>query len=69
MCNSRHVTKRPPLLTADVAERLGKSIKTVQRMAEAGEIPGARKLPGQTGAWYFDPELFEHWFAALERTT
>ena len=32
---------------------LGKSARTVARMAEAGEIPVALKLPGPNGAWLY----------------
>jgi hypothetical protein len=32
---------------------LGKSARTVQRMADAGLIPVAQKLPGPNGAYLF----------------
>lgn len=49
-------TETPPLLTAPEAARiLGKSVRTVHRMALAGTLPAAHKLPGPTGAFLFDP--------------
>ena len=41
------------LSTAQVADLLGRSIRTVQRMAESGEIR-AEKMPGLTGGYVFD---------------
>jgi excisionase family DNA binding protein len=32
---------------------LGKSGRTIQRMADAGELPVAQKLPGPNGAYLF----------------
>ena len=32
---------------------LGKSARTVQRMADAGDLPYAHKLPGPNGAYLF----------------
>jgi len=32
---------------------LGKSARTVQRMADAGDLPIAQKLPGPNGAYLF----------------
>lgn len=32
---------------------LNKSARTVQRMADAGELPVAQKLPGPNGAYLF----------------
>ena len=37
---------------------LGKSTRTVQRMAESGQIP-AVKMDGLTGAYVFDPTVVE----------
>ena len=39
--------------TAEVAEILGKSARTVQRMADAGTLPVAQRLPGIHGAILF----------------
>lgn len=38
---------------------LGKSARTVQRMAEAGSLPVAQKLPGPNGAFLFRREDIE----------
>ena len=47
------------LTTKQVAERLGKSIATVKRMAADGRLPYAVKVPGDTGAYLFDPADIE----------
>jgi excisionase family DNA binding protein len=47
------------LTTAQVAAKLGKSTRTVQRMAESRELPYVAKLPGPRGAYVFDPEVVE----------
>jgi len=49
------------LSSTEVARRLGVSIKTVHRLARAGQIPGAQKLPGRTGAFIFDPDMLDAW--------
>lgn len=41
------------LTSTQAGQRLGKSARTVQRMAEAGEINFAHKLPGPNGAYLF----------------
>lgn len=38
---------------------LGKSGRTVQRMAENGELAYVRKLPGKNGAYLFDSAVIE----------
>ena len=49
----------PPVLsTAQVAKLLGKSVRTIQRAAESGEIP-AIKLDGLTGSYVFDRQVIE----------
>jgi predicted DNA-binding transcriptional regulator AlpA len=46
--------KDDTLLTSPQAGLLlGKSARTVQRMAEAGALPVAQKLPGPNGAFLF----------------
>ena len=47
------------LTTKQVAERLGKSVATVNRMAADGRLPYAVKVPGETGAYLFDPADIE----------
>jgi len=44
------------LTTAQVAERLGVSVKTVARWANAGTLPTAVKAPGLRGARLFRTE-------------
>ena len=44
----------PEFLTSPEAGRiLGKSARTVIRLAEAGKLPVAQKLPGPNGAFLF----------------
>lgn len=50
---------KTPLTTVQVAERMGKSERQVRRDAAAGKLPGAVKLPGRTGAYVFDPDVFD----------
>ena len=47
------------LTSAQVAERLGVSVKTVHRMVLAEDLRPAAKLPGRTGAYLFDPADIE----------
>lgn len=44
------------LTSVQVAILLGKSARTVHRMAEAGTLPVAQKLPGPNGAFLFRRE-------------
>lgn len=58
------MTQRADLLTSPQAGLLlGKSARTIQRMADAGELPFVMKLPGPNGAFLFDPQVIED-FAA-----
>jgi excisionase family DNA binding protein len=41
--------------TAQVAERLGLTPRTIARMVDDGRITAATKLPGERGAYLFDP--------------
>lgn len=50
------------LTTREVADRLGKSPKTVSQHAKAGHIPGACRPFGKD--WRFDPDVFEAWLAS-----
>lgn len=43
---------------------LDKSARTVQRMADAGDLPIAQKLPGPNGAFLFRRTDIEKWAAA-----
>lgn len=47
------------LTTAQVAERLGKTPRTVQRMVAAGVLIPFATLPGKTGAHLFKPDDVE----------
>lgn len=48
--------QRELISAAEVAGLLRKDTRTVQRMAEHGQLPVAGKLPGRTGAYLFDAE-------------
>lgn len=52
------------LTTADVAERLKLTPKTVSEHAKEGKIPGAFKPFGH--GWRFDEAKFEAWVASQE---
>jgi excisionase family DNA binding protein len=52
--------QRQVLSSPQVAALLGKSVRTIQRMAESGELP-AIKMGGQTGAYVFDANEVELW--------
>lgn len=55
------MTQRRQLLSSpQVAELIHKSVRTVQRMAESGELP-AIKMDGATGAYVFDATEVELW--------
>ncbi len=41
------------LTSPQVAHRLGKSIRTVHRLAESGDLVPVQKLPGPNGAYLF----------------
>lgn len=36
---------------------LGKSARTIQRMADSGDLPYVHKLDGPNGAYLFDPDV------------
>jgi len=58
--------RRQQLSSTDVAKLIGKSVRTVHRMAESGELP-AVKLEGPTGvtaAYVFDLDEVERWIGA-----
>lgn len=48
---------------------LGKSARTVQRMADAGEIPVAQKLPGPNGAYLYHRSDVEKLARELRRAS
>lgn len=41
------------MTSPEVGHLLGKSARTVQRMADSGLLPVAQKLPGPNGAYLF----------------
>lgn len=46
-----------PITTAEVADRLGISARTVIRYAASGDLPTVGKLAGLRGPWLFDPDV------------
>lgn len=55
------------LITArEVVAKQGVSHRTLLRMIDAGEIAYEQKLPGDTGAYLFDPDEVDRAFAARE---
>lgn len=50
----RSVATVNPMTAQEVAEALGVSLRTVQRMAEDGRLTPVYKLPGSRGAYLFD---------------
>jgi excisionase family DNA binding protein len=53
-------TQVPDLIpTKDAAAMLGLHVSTVVRRVQAGEIPYAVKIPGDTGAYLFDRKVIE----------
>lgn len=53
------MTEPELLTTAQAAVRLRCSPRTVTRMAEDGRLTPAMKLPGETGAYLFEPAEIE----------
>ncbi|MGH3735855.1 MAG: helix-turn-helix transcriptional regulator [Micromonosporaceae bacterium] len=49
------------LTTVQVAALLGLHLRKVQRLAEAGELPVAQKLPGPYGRYMFYAKDVELW--------
>jgi excisionase family DNA binding protein len=47
-----------PLTTREAADYLRKSVATIARMAERGDLPFIRKLPGKNG-YLFDRTVVE----------
>jgi len=55
------------LTTAQAAERLGKSVRTVHRMASDGRLPHVAKLEGDRGSWLFDQAVVDMLARTLDR--
>lgn len=47
------------ITSAEAAQILGKGVSAVNRDAQLGYIPIAKKLPGKTGAYLFEREAIE----------
>jgi hypothetical protein len=61
MTTRKHITAR------QIVETRGVSHKTVMRMIANGNIVPAGKLPGDTGAYLFEPEEVDRAFAARSK--
>jgi predicted site-specific integrase-resolvase len=51
----------------EIVEQQGVSHRTLLRMIEAGDITPAQKLPGDTGAYVFEPDEVDRAFAERDR--
>lgn len=51
----------PFLTSPEVAARLRRSVRTVHRLALAGDLPYALKLPGPNGAFLFHPNVVDEY--------
>jgi excisionase family DNA binding protein len=59
MCNGFGMAIPDLLSSAQACERLGIDRSTLSRRVARGEIKAALKLPGETGAYLFDPAEVE----------
>lgn len=57
-----------PITSAETGVILGKSARTVQRLAIDGELPYIRKLPGPNGDYLFDPAVVETYAGEQAKT-
>lgn len=55
------------LTTAQVAERVCRSVATVNRAAAANLLRAALTFPGETGARLYDPAEVDRWASTLRR--
>lgn len=55
------------LTTAQVADRVRRSVATVNRAAAADELRAAVTLPGETGARLYDPAEVDRWASTFRR--
>lgn len=67
MSNLRSVANL--ITTAQAAEKVGVSVRTVIRWVEAGDLAAAQKLPGATGAYLFDEDAVDDFIAKNTETT
>ena len=59
------VTHDDLILATDAGAILGKSARTISRLAESGQIPFVQKLPGPRGAYLFRRAEIEAFAAKL----
>ena len=55
------------MTTTEAGRILGKSPRTVQRLAENGDLEYAQKLPGPNGAYLFEPAVIQRHAARESR--
>jgi excisionase family DNA binding protein len=56
--------QRKTVPSREVADILGVTIRTVQKYARQGIIPGAFQPRGKRGGWRFRRDMLEAWWAA-----
>ncbi len=56
----------PLLSTAEVAQILGRPVRTINRMVERGELVTVQQLPGRTGARLFRRADIDAYLAGAE---
>lgn len=54
MANVAHMHNFEPMGAREAAAELGVSVRRVQQLIDAGDLPG-KKLPGKTGSYVLDP--------------
>lgn len=54
------------MTTSQAGAILGRSARTVQRMAERGDLPYVQRLSGPNGSYLFDPDVVHQMARALE---
>lgn len=55
-----YVRHMPNITTAEAAQMLGVSVRTVHRMVSAGTLTPTIKGPGVTGAYFIDAEQVQN---------
>lgn len=59
MSKLRHMTESEPITTAQAADILGCSRRTIARMVAAGRLTPVLKFPGWRGGYLFTPAEVE----------
>ena len=54
------------MTTSQAGAILGRSARTVQRMAERGDLPYVQRLSGPNGSYLFDPDTVHRMARELE---